>query len=464
LLVVCVAVATVLPGFVAVAAASGGTEPATAAGAPEVQTGTANGTATSTPETTPTPTPAVGPTASATANSTPERNLSRAARVANVTFVGPGRVDDVQGQPALLGGEDSSVAVGLWTGNESGTFIVCLSDRDQAGDPDTDGTLACRRRNLPNETTTTVEFPGERLGNRSGLVNLSVTLSIAGVERTELDRANASAYVFEREGDFDGDGLSNAREFAVGADPTVTDTDRDGLADGPEVKTYRTDPTSPDTDGDGRRDGTEIREGTDPNRADSTTTSPPPTPTPTATEAPPADTPPVSMGLLAGVLAVVPLVAVGYLVVRRRSGAGGDGPIERREAAPEASQSERPTDRSDRAKDAEADEGDDDDASGRAGIDRPDAVPEVVMSDEERVLTEMEEAGGRLPQQTLVQRFDWSKSKVSRVTSRLADRGDLVKLQVGRRNLLVLPGEEPANRRGQSGNSEGGTAGIDGDS
>ena len=53
-------------------------------------------------------------------------------------------------------------------------------------------------------------------------------------------------------GDADGDGLSNAQEFAAGTDPTNPDSDGDGLTDGAEVQaTPATDPARADTDDDG---------------------------------------------------------------------------------------------------------------------------------------------------------------------------------------------------------------------
>jgi hypothetical protein len=72
--------------------------------------------------------------------------------------------------------------------------------------------------------------------------------------------------------DFDGDGLSDALEYASGTDPTAPDTDGDGLRDGPEVHgtnnagvSHGFGPTHPrnvDTDGDGLEDGAEVA-GTD---------------------------------------------------------------------------------------------------------------------------------------------------------------------------------------------------------
>jgi hypothetical protein len=78
--------------------------------------------------------------------------------------------------------------------------------------------------------------------------------------------------------DLDADGLSNAGEFdywltnrfalagcdagsptnRASPDPTVADTDSDGLADGAEVHTHETDPLDADTDNDGLTDGDEV--------------------------------------------------------------------------------------------------------------------------------------------------------------------------------------------------------------
>ncbi|MBM3836901.1 MAG: hypothetical protein FJ398_02865 [Verrucomicrobia bacterium] len=68
-------------------------------------------------------------------------------------------------------------------------------------------------------------------------------------------------------GDADADGLTELAEMLLGSDPTKSDTDGDGLADGVETNTGKfvsatdtgTDPFKKDTDGDGRSDGDEIK-------------------------------------------------------------------------------------------------------------------------------------------------------------------------------------------------------------
>lgn len=72
--------------------------------------------------------------------------------------------------------------------------------------------------------------------------------------------------------DEDGDGLPKALEEQFGTDPTVADTDGDGLTDGQEVTDYSAsgvDPLQPDTDGDGLDDYEElILYGTNPAQID----------------------------------------------------------------------------------------------------------------------------------------------------------------------------------------------------
>lgn len=61
-----------------------------------------------------------------------------------------------------------------------------------------------------------------------------------------------------RTSDSDGDGLLDKDEEVAGSDPTVPDTDGDGLSDHAEVTIYGTEPTFADTDGDGLSDKDEV--------------------------------------------------------------------------------------------------------------------------------------------------------------------------------------------------------------
>lgn len=69
--------------------------------------------------------------------------------------------------------------------------------------------------------------------------------------------------------DLDEDQLTNREESALGTDPLVPDTDRDGLVDSAEAGLPGYDPLERDTDGDGLTDDSELRLGVDPSDPDS---------------------------------------------------------------------------------------------------------------------------------------------------------------------------------------------------
>lgn len=70
----------------------------------------------------------------------------------------------------------------------------------------------------------------------------------------------------------------------------------------------------------------------------------------------------------------------------------------------------------------------------------PEPVPDPeLLSDEERVLTLIEQNGGRMKQADIVTETDWSNAKVSQLLSQMADDGDIEKLRIGRENLIRLP-------------------------
>jgi len=60
-----------------------------------------------------------------------------------------------------------------------------------------------------------------------------------------------------------------------------------------------------------------------------------------------------------------------------------------------------------------------------------------------RVRRLLDEHGGRLPQSEIVERTGWSKSKVSRVLSAMAEDEQVHKIRIGRENLVTRPGDEP---------------------
>lgn len=68
--------------------------------------------------------------------------------------------------------------------------------------------------------------------------------------------------------DPDGDELTNANESEIGTVVDENDTDSDTLGDGVELRTHGTDPLAVDTDDDGLRDPAELQLGTDPTQND----------------------------------------------------------------------------------------------------------------------------------------------------------------------------------------------------
>ena len=83
-----------------------------------------------------------------------------------------------------------------------------------------------------------------------------------------------------------------------------------------------------------------------------------------------------------------------------------------------------------------------------AGSTSTDAVQSPVtdaelLSDEDRVINLLEANGGRMKQVNIVDRCEWSKSKVSMLLSDMEERELISKLRVGRENIISLKGHEP---------------------
>ncbi|WP_280536601.1 hypothetical protein [Halopenitus sp. POP-27] len=73
----------------------------------------------------------------------------------------------------------------------------------------------------------------------------------------------------------------------------------------------------------------------------------------------------------------------------------------------------------------------------------PSIPDEELLSDEDRVVRILREHGGRVKQSRIVDRTEWSKSKVSVLLSEMTDEGTVSKLRVGRENVVSLEGHEP---------------------
>ena len=83
-----------------------------------------------------------------------------------------------------------------------------------------------------------------------------------------------------------------------------------------------------------------------------------------------------------------------------------------------------------------------DDGAGAAAGRADDAgVDEALLSNEERVLRLLEAEGGRIKQQAVARRLDWTDAKTSQVVGSLAEDGEIEKFRIGRENVLALPEE-----------------------
>lgn len=67
----------------------------------------------------------------------------------------------------------------------------------------------------------------------------------------------------------------------------------------------------------------------------------------------------------------------------------------------------------------------------------PDVDPEL-MSNEERILWEITQRGGRVKQQELIAVLEWSDAKVSRSVSALRERGAIERFRIGNENVLSV--------------------------
>jgi hypothetical protein len=264
--------------------------------------------------------------------------------------------------------------------------------------------------------TVTVEV-GSWPANLTGERELRVSVT-AGNESTPLDTETYPVTVITRDGGLDDDGLTNEREVALETDLRSNDTDGDGLEDGAEVNRYGTDPTDPDTDGDGVPDPREVD---------------------TA-----ADRLSLAVAGLVGVAAVAVLVLLAWT---------GYAPLGRLRRALGTGRAESETDGSDRpdAPAASAVSGDgagtgsDTGAAGSGGESAAaaDEVPTELLSDEAVVFTLLDDHDGRMRQVDIVEETDWSKSKVRRVLSAMEEEDSIVKVDVGRGNVVMRPEDLP---------------------
>ncbi|MCT9095673.1 hypothetical protein [Haloarchaeobius sp. HME9146] len=233
--------------------------------------------------------------------------------------------------------------------------------------------------------------------------------------------------------DTDGDGLTDAAERNLGTNPRKKDTDGDGISDYDELK-WESDPTEADTDGDGLGDAREYELGTDPTAADTDGDL-----LSDETEADIGSNPTSIISPLAYIGLLVLVVVIGRLVYTGRiEPAAVPGQLERYVG--------RDDDSPDPGIETPAVE------EGTPGPPDPDTIgpnptSAPVLTDEEKVCQILRENGGRLQQKEIIEQTDWSKSKVSRLLSKMESEDEIRKISVGRENLITLPEDQPESSK-----------------
>ncbi|MFU1780589.1 hypothetical protein ACM16X_04330 [Haloarcula japonica] len=234
------------------------------------------------------------------------------------------------------------------------------------------------------------------------------------------DGAELEAGTAPTKSDTDGDGLNDGKELAAGTSPTTVDTDGDGLSDGREVSGLGTDPLAADSDGDFLTDQLEIVWGTNPNSV---------------------LTPAWVTSSLLGFL-----IGIGLTVVSIRRGWVTELSVAARlfiyrhlELDREIIAVNREIEATDRV--AEADRPDVDADTAAEAFEQADRE---LTPDARLVKLMLQVENGRLHQTDIVEATDWSKAKVSRLLSRMVDDDEVVKIRLGRENLICLERAKPA--------------------
>jgi len=77
-----------------------------------------------------------------------------------------------------------------------------------------------------------------------------------------------------------------------------------------------------------------------------------------------------------------------------------------------------------------------------ATADEPTEPPSELLSNEERVLQLLDAEGGRIKQQEIAERLEWTDAKTSQVIGDLRDDGTIETFRIGRENVVTLPDHE----------------------
>lgn len=144
--------------------------------------------------------------------------------------------------------------------NENGLpdFFENFDNWEKLADTDGDGLPDSIEEYLGSDVNNT-DTDGDGLGDYYEVFGTYTDPTMADTDKNGVNDGNE---------DFDEDGLTNLEEYLNNTYPYIADSDNDGLSDGDEVNKYGTDPLVADTDGDELEDGDEIILGTNPLKQD----------------------------------------------------------------------------------------------------------------------------------------------------------------------------------------------------
>lgn len=416
---------------------------------------------------------------------------SNALVIQDASYSGPGVIKTEENVPYLWQSEAHNLSVTLYAGNQSGNHEICMNLQEPSSNNTT--TSECQDASLTRNAVQRVNFT---FGNVSSNVTGQQTSVITVKDgKSILAQKNMSVYILTKSGDLDSDSLTNEKEIKLGTNATSKDTDADGLEDGEEVNNYKTDATNTDTDSDGLSDAYEITAtiGADPTKPDTDEDGlDDKSEDELGTNASNADTD--DDGLTDAAerdIHTVPLKAdtdgdglndseeVESVTDPTKANTDSDGLNDGIEKKINTDPTKKDTDKDGLNDEFEHEVGTNPTSSFIIGglylilftlliggalliqrngtnwfltvFDRdehpdtnsqPTVQTEKVVTDEDRVLNLIRENGGRLPQSRIIDKTGWSKSKVSRLLSKMEDNQQISKINIGRKNIVILYGQE----------------------
>jgi hypothetical protein len=157
--------------------------------------------------------------------------------------------------------------VGSGTGGPAPVVAFCSPKFRTFISPGSDETITCASADVHMNAGSAVTWFGTLMSKLTSGANVRVTEPSSGVYNVTNNGASgvivggvpiASGASANGLVDTDQDGLANSAETTLGSNPSVSDSDGDGLTDGLELAMYGTSPLLTDSDSDGLSDPTEI--------------------------------------------------------------------------------------------------------------------------------------------------------------------------------------------------------------